>query len=84
MERVDRDQYLHRPGRSERHSFANRQSRCDNSQPGVLYHAPRGETDTRRADRHALHPAAVYDGGSPALRNGGAGDAEGRVGRDLP
>ena len=51
---------------------------------GILYHAARGETNTRRADRHALHPAEVHEGGSPALRNGGAGDAEGRIGRDLP
>lgn len=53
MERVDRNQYFHRAGRSERHTVANRQSRCDNSQQGILYHAARGETDTRRADRHA-------------------------------
>ena len=74
MERTHCHQYLHRPGRGERHSAAESQSRCHYSHQGIFLCAPCGEEGAGRTARHYLYTTPLYQGHKKSIRLRGAGN----------
>ena len=60
MEPVVGHFHLHRSGEVTLYAIANSQSRCDDSQPGLLYHAPCGEKDKGQAAEKEFSGKALY------------------------